>query len=72
MGTDHAASLHQLVGAGRSRLSLIGAMRTRDVSRPTPGDVAAAEQRAIDLIAARVSGRSRWTPPEGSPSRPLS
>lgn len=67
MGTEHSTSLHQLVGAGRSRLSLIGAMRTRDVSRPTPVDLAAAEQRAIDLIAARVSGRSRWTPPEGSP-----
>lgn len=70
MGRDHPSYLGQLVGAGRSRLSLVGAMRARDVSHPTSTDLGAAEQRATALIAARLAGRSRWTPPADPPVQP--
>lgn len=57
-------SLHQLVGAGRSRLSIVGAMRAREVSRPTPSHLDDAEARAPGVIAARLGGRQRWGSPE--------
>ena len=57
---DHGSSLHGLLGTGRSRVSAVGAMRARDVSRSRPSDIAAAEKRAAAMIAARVGGhRSR-------------
>jgi hypothetical protein len=41
-GTDRG--LRDLVGAGRSQLGVGGALRARDVNRPTEQDLAAAEQ----------------------------
>jgi len=43
----------------RSRVPTSAAMRARDVSRPTDGDVAAAEASAPVLIEARLSGRTQ-------------
>ena len=53
-GTD---PLHGIVGAGGSRVSLEAAMRAREVSAPTPEDLAAAEQ-AVVLRRAYRSGRT--------------
>ena len=39
--------LASLIGAGRSRVGVGGAMRARDVSRPSADDLAAAEQEVV-------------------------
>lgn len=62
-GGDHLGSLHELVGAGGSRVSIVGAMRARDVCRPTAAQLADAEQRAAGILLARLAGRPRWRPP---------
>lgn len=38
------SGLAGIVGGGASRVGISAAMRARDVSRPRPGDIAAAEQ----------------------------
>ena len=45
-----------LTGAGPSRVGVDGALRARDVDRPTPEDLAAAEQDVVIV-------RRHWTPP---------
>jgi hypothetical protein len=57
-GTERReGGLASLVGAGRSRVGVGGAMRARDVSRPSEDDLAAAEQEV-------VAKRSRPDPPQ--------
>lgn len=53
---DHDRALADLVGAGRSQVGVSGAMRARDVDRPTEDDLAWAEANVI-LV------RRHWTPP---------
>lgn len=48
--------LRDLVGAGRSQLGVSGALRGRDVDRPTEEDLAEAEQNLIIV-------RRNWSPP---------
>ena len=47
--------LRDLVGAGRSQLGVSGALRGRDVNRPTPEDLAEAEQ-TVTIV------RRNWQP----------
>jgi hypothetical protein len=49
-------SLRDIVGAGRSQVGVSGALRARDVNRPTDEDLAEAE-REIDIV------RRNWQPP---------
>jgi len=51
--------LRDLVGAGRSQLGVDGALRARDVNRPTEQDLAEAEQEVVIV-------RRNWKP--GGPS----
>lgn len=39
--------LSNLIGSGRSRVGVAGAMRARDVSRPSEQDLAAAEREVV-------------------------
>jgi hypothetical protein len=48
--------LRDIVGAGRSQLGVSGALRARDVNRPTAQDLAEAE-RDVDIV------RRNWKPP---------
>lgn len=48
--------LRDLVGAGRSQLGVEGALRGRDVNRPTADDLAEAEENLVIV-------RRHWTPP---------
>jgi predicted flap endonuclease-1-like 5' DNA nuclease len=50
------AALRGLVGAGPSQLGVNGALRARDVSRPTEDELDAAE-REVQLV------RRHWKPP---------
>ena len=52
---DHG--LRDIVGAGPSQLGVSGALRGRDVNRPTEADIAEAEQ---DLVIVRRN----WQPPD--------
>jgi len=60
-GRDGERAMRGLVGAGPSAVGVSGVMRTRDVSRPTVEDLAAAER---DLVVVRRNYR-----PEGSGGR---
>jgi hypothetical protein len=51
--------LRDLVGAGRSQLGVSGALRGRDVNRPTDADLADAEANVVIV-------RRHWTPPPDS------
>ena len=48
--------LRDLVGAGHSQLGVSGALRGRDVNRPSEDDLAEAE-RELQIV------RRHWTPP---------
>ncbi len=48
--------LRDIVGAGRSRVGVVGAMRGRDVNRPSDDDLAEAE-RELAVV------RRHWAPP---------
>jgi hypothetical protein len=48
--------LHSLVGAGPSQLGVSGALRGRDVNRPTEDDLAEAERDVVIV-------RRHWKPP---------
>jgi hypothetical protein len=48
--------LRDLVGAGHSQLGVSGALRGRDVNRPTEEDIAEAEQSIVIV-------RRNWQPP---------
>lgn len=50
-------ALRDLVGAGRSQLGVGGALRGRDVNRPTDEDLAAAERNVVIV-------RRNWKPPD--------
>jgi hypothetical protein len=52
--------LRDLVGAGRSQLGVSGALRGRDVNRPTDEDLAEAERDVVVV-------RRHWKPPPGAP-----
>jgi hypothetical protein len=64
---DDERGLRDLVGAGPSWLGVDGALRARDVNRPTAEDLAEAE-REVQVV------RRHWTPPDGGgvrrPKRP--
>ncbi|HLY33753.1 MAG TPA: hypothetical protein VKQ07_04415 [Jatrophihabitantaceae bacterium] len=49
--------LRDLVGAGPSQLGVDGALRGRDVNRPTDDDLADAEREVVIV-------RRHWTPPQ--------
>jgi hypothetical protein len=49
--------LRDLVGAGPSQLGVSGALRARDVNRPSEDELAAAE-RDVAIV------RRHWTPPQ--------
>ncbi len=49
--------LRDLIGAGSSQLGVSGALRGRDVNRPTAEDLAAAERDTIIV-------RRNWKPPD--------
>jgi hypothetical protein len=51
--------LRDLVGAGHSQLGVSGALRGRDVDRPTDDDIADAEANLVIV-------RRHWTPPPDS------
>lgn len=51
--------LRALVGAGPSQVGVGGALRARDVSRPTPADEQAARQWAAGLSAGPPPGTGR-------------
>jgi hypothetical protein len=51
--------LRDLVGAGHSQLGVSGALRGRDVDRPTDEDIADAEANLVIV-------RRHWTPPTSS------
>jgi len=53
--------LRDLVGAGHSQLGVSGALRARDVNRPTDEDLAAAEE---DLLIVRRNWRPADSPPK--------
>jgi hypothetical protein len=57
---DAERGLRGLVGAGPSQVSLGAAMRARDASQPTAGDLAAAE-RDTDLV------RRHYVPSDAPP-----
>lgn len=48
--------LRDLVGAGNSRVGVSGALRARDLNRPTDEDLAAAEREVVIV-------RRHWQPP---------
>jgi hypothetical protein len=48
--------MHDLVGSGRSALGVEGALRGRDVNRPTEADLAQAEHE-VSIV------RRNWRPP---------
>jgi hypothetical protein len=52
----HERGMRDLVGAGQSQLGVSGALRGRDVNRPTDEDLAEAE-RDVVLV------RRHWKPP---------
>lgn len=52
--------LSNLIGSGRSRVGVAGAMRARDVSRPSEQDLAAAER---EVVVRRTRGDAPPTPP---------
>jgi hypothetical protein len=54
-------SLRDLVGAGRSQVGVHGALRARDVNRPTEEDLAEAEAD-VTIV------RRHWTPPADRPA----
>lgn len=57
--TGSERGLRDLVGAGRSQIGVDGALRGRDVNRPTEDDLAEAE-RDVAIV------RRNWKPPTSS------
>lgn len=51
--------LRGLVGTGPSQVGVIGAMRARDAARPSPEDIAAAEEE-LTIV------RRYYVPPDGT------
>ncbi len=61
-GDQGERGLHDLVGAGSSQLGVSGALRARDVNRPTEADLAEADEQ-VTIV------RRRWKPPPDAPRR---
>lgn len=59
-GRESERGWRELAGSSPSQVGFTGAMRARDVSRPTAEDLAAAE-RSVTVI------RRHWQPPESTP-----
>lgn len=66
MGQRDEAALRGLVGAGPSRVGVEGAMRARDVSRPSEADLEA----AVESLVVRRAWRNRE--PGDNPAPPVS
>jgi hypothetical protein len=62
-GERDVRGLRDIVGAGRSQLGVDGALRGRDVNRPTDDDLAEAE-RDVVLV------RRHWHPPGEARRKP--
>jgi hypothetical protein len=54
--------MRDLIGAGRSQVGVSGALRGRDVNRPTAEDLAEAERDVVIV-------RRHWKPPPDKPDR---
>jgi hypothetical protein len=54
--------LRELVGGGKSQLGVSGALRGRDVNRPSEDDLMRAEAEVVIV-------RRHWTPPPSSSDR---
>jgi hypothetical protein len=59
-GRDLDRGWRDLVGNSPSQVGVSGALRARDVARPRPEDVAAAERDIVVI-------RRQWQPPEDDP-----
>jgi hypothetical protein len=57
-GRDAERGWRELSGNAPSQVGLGGALRARDVARPTPEDLAEAERTVVVV-------RRQWQPPEG-------
>jgi hypothetical protein len=57
-GRDSERGWRELAGSSPSQVGLSGALRARDVARPTAEDLAAAERSVVVV-------RRQWQPPEG-------
>ena len=57
-GRDSERGWRELAGIAPSQVGLGGALRARDVARPTAEDLAAAERTVVVV-------RRQWQPPEG-------
>ena len=61
IGADAGASLRGLAGRGPSQVGVSGAMRARDVSRPTERHVKEAEALDLEIASRRTRPRQRRT-----------
>lgn len=59
MGNREEQALRGLVGSGPSRVGAVGAMRARDVSRPSDEDIEAAVGKLVIKRAWRGDQRER-------------
>ena len=59
---DPDRNWRELAGAAPSQVGVSGAMRARDLNRPTPEDLAAAERDVVII-------RRQWQPPEAESDR---
>ena len=64
-GRDEGGALRGLVGAGPSKVGVSGALRARDVSRPTEEDDAAAEATPMPRVGPPITGPPRPKPRPG-------
>ena len=73
-GRDEGGALRGLVGAGPSRVGVSGALRARDVSRPSEADEAAATAMPVPRVGPPVTGpprpKQRPGPRPGEPRTP--
>ena len=58
-GRDEGGALRGLVGAGPSKVGVSGALRARDVSRPSEADEAAAAEMPMPRVGPPITGPPR-------------
>jgi hypothetical protein len=72
-GAERNPELRGIAGSGPSKVGVDGAMRARDVSRPSPAELAGAVAAAAARLAGRPAGGARpgrpAPPQEGSGGR---
>lgn len=68
-GRDEGGALRGLVGAGPSKVGVSGALRARDVSRPTDEDLLLAEQAPMPRVGPPVTGPPKPKGPARPPDR---